>query len=98
MSRVTSTPSAMERALHRAGSQALGQLEMAQALKTSGYDYRFRYGTTGHSFSQMGAELPEALTWLWRDYDPEKTFQEFEQDPEERARPAYRFGILNREP
>jgi enterochelin esterase family protein len=84
-------------ALHYAGSQLLGNFEMAQALKTSGYDFRFRCGNTGHSFAQAAFELPESLTWLWRDYDPERTHQVYEPDEEERAQPAYQFGVTNRD-
>lgn len=67
-------------ALRAAGSQALGQLEMAQALRGRGYDYRFRYGTTGHNGAQFGLELPEALTWLWRAYDPARQHETFEPE------------------
>jgi enterochelin esterase family protein len=84
-------------ALHRAGSQALGQFEMAQALKTSGYDFHFRYGDTGHNFAQAASELPESLAWLWRDYDPDRTEQAYEPDEPERAQPVYRFGVINRD-
>lgn len=83
--------------LHVAGSQLLGNFEMAQALKTSGYDFHFRLGQSGHDFSQAGLDLPESLAWLWRDYDPDRTEQIYEQEPEERAKPAYRFGIVNRD-
>ena len=41
-------------------------------------------------------EMPAALTWLWRDYDPAKTEQIYEMDPEERKRPFFRVSTLNR--
>jgi hypothetical protein len=53
---------------------------MANALKTRGYDFHFRFGTASHSEAQEAMDLPEALTWLWRDYDLEKTSQMFEQE------------------
>jgi enterochelin esterase family protein len=82
---------------HHAGSQQLGQFEMAAALKIAGYDFHFRYGDAGHNVAQVATELPEALTWLWRGYDPERTEETFEQDEEERAKPVYRFGVINRD-
>lgn len=42
------------------------------------------------------SELPECLTWLWRDYDPAKTEQMFEQSAEEKAKPLFRVRIYNR--
>jgi cellobiose phosphorylase len=42
------------------------------------------------------AKLPEAMIWLWRDYDPAKTSQVFEQDPEEKEKPYFRIKSLNR--
>jgi enterochelin esterase family protein len=84
-------------ALHRAGSQVLGNLEMAQALKTSGYDFHFRFGRSGHTTSQVALELPESLAWLWRDYDAARTAQTYEQERAEREKPAYRFGVINRD-
>jgi enterochelin esterase family protein len=41
--------------------------------------------------------LPESLAWLWRDYDPAKTEQVYEQDPAEKDKPLYRFRIANRD-
>ena len=49
-----------------------------------------------HNPGQGTAELPESLTWLWRDYDPAKTQQEYEMQPEEKAKPVFRVGIVNR--
>jgi len=40
--------------------------EMADALRTAGYDYRFVFGVGGHTFSHAGAILPHSLRWLWR--------------------------------
>ena len=43
------------------------------------------------------AEFPAELTWLWRDYDPAKTSQQFDQDPGEKSRPPFRVTITNRQ-
>jgi enterochelin esterase family protein len=42
-------------------------------------------------------ELPEELTWLWRDYDPTKIQQDYEQEPGERAKPTFRFTLVDRD-
>jgi len=42
------------------------------------------------------SELAECLTWLWRDYDPKKSEQTFEQSAEEKAMPPFRVRIYNR--
>ena len=83
--------------LYVAGSWPLNNLQMANALKTSGYDFHFRFGTAGHSEAQEAMDLPEALSWLWRDYDPEKTAQTFEQEEAERQKPIFRVQVANRD-
>jgi enterochelin esterase-like enzyme len=83
--------------LYVAGSWPLNNLQMANALKTRGYDFHFRFGTAGHSEAQEAMDLPEALTWLWRDYDPEKTSQIFEQEEAERKKPIFRVQVANRD-
>jgi enterochelin esterase-like enzyme len=80
----------------RAGSWPLANIELANSLKIKGYDYRFSFGTGTHNQSQGSAELPESLTWLWRDYDPAKTSQEFTPDPGEKDKPLWRVVTLNR--
>jgi enterochelin esterase family protein len=80
-----------------AGSWPLNNVMLANALKGSGYDFHFRFGEGYHGFGQGALDLPESLTWLWRDYDPERTEQVFEQDEAERSQPMYRVGITNRE-
>ena len=40
---------------------------------------------------------PEALAWLWRDYDAAKTDDTFVMDPAERAKPFFRVKSLNRD-
>ena len=61
-----------------------------------GYDYHFRFGEATHNGSQCSLDLPESLAWLWRDYDPAKTSQEFLQEPAERDQPVWRVVQLNR--
>ena len=85
------------RRVHLAGSWPLANLQMAQALKTRLYDFHFRFGTAAHNSAQWALDLPESLVWLWRDYDPNNTSQEFEQEEAERAKPLYRVGVVNRD-
>jgi enterochelin esterase family protein len=79
------------------GSWPLQNLQMANSLKMREYDFAFRWSLGTHSTAHGNAELPEALTWLWRDYDPAKTSQEFVMDPAEKSRPYFRVVQLNRE-
>ncbi len=78
------------------GSLPAANLNMANALKIKGYDYHFSFGVGSHSQAQGAAELPESLTWLWREYDPAKTSQEFVQEPGEKDQPFWRVVELNR--
>jgi enterochelin esterase family protein len=50
-----------------------------------------------HAIAQGAMDLPESLTWLWRDYDPAKTQQNYQMEESERARPLFRVGITNRD-
>lgn len=81
--------------IHMAGSWPLGNIALANALKSRGYDFHFRFGTAMHSHAQAGHDLPEALEWLWRGYDPSRPTQ-FEQEEGERAQPFFRVAISNR--
>jgi len=78
------------------GNWPAANIGMANALKFKGYEYHFSFGVGEHNNAQGAAELPEALTWLWRDYDPAKTAQEFLQDPGEKDQPVWRVVQLNR--
>ncbi|AFL87037.1 enterochelin esterase-like enzyme [Terriglobus roseus DSM 18391] len=51
------------------------------ALQFQGYDAKLTIGTGGHDTKQGGAELPEALRWLWRDYTPEHGIGKIEPHP-----------------
>ena len=85
------------RDLFLAGSWPLNNIAMANALKLRGYDFHFRFGDCHHGSAQEALDLPESLAWLWRDYDPERTRQTFEQEPSERAKPVYRVAVSNRD-
>jgi enterochelin esterase family protein len=81
----------------RFGSWIMQNIELANSLKTKGNDYHFSLGPGTHSQRQGSAELPVSLTWLWRDYDPGKTTQEFVQEESERAEPLWRVVAMDRE-
>lgn len=81
----------------RPGSWPLQNILLANSLKLRGYDFHFRFGTTLHNSAQGALDLPESLAWLWRDYDPSRTEQAYEQDPAEKGKPQYRVRIANRE-
>jgi enterochelin esterase family protein len=47
------------------GNWPLANQEVAAALKSAGYEYRFVFGRGTHSGKHGGAILAEALKWLW---------------------------------
>jgi len=53
---------------NEAGNWPLANQQMAAALKFAGYEYKFVFGDGGHNAKHGGAILPDALRWLWRDY------------------------------
>ena len=59
--------------------------------------FHFSFAGGSHSGAHGSAEAPEALTWLWRNYDPSKTDQIYEQEPAERDKPYFRVRIYNRD-
>src|SRR3954465_1131566 len=71
------------------GSWPLQAVQFANSLKMKGYDYHFRLGEAAHNGAQVSLDLPESLAWLWRDYDPKKTEQAYEQNPAEKDKPLY---------
>ncbi len=79
------------------GSWPMQNIQMANSLKSREYDFHFRFGTAAHGGAQAALDLPESLTWLWRDYDPKKTSQEFTMDPAEKDKPYFRVNTLNRD-
>lgn len=79
------------------GSWPLQNIQLANSLKMREYDYHFRFGSATHDSAQAAIDLPESLAWLWRDYDPAKTSEEFTMDPSEKDKPYYRVTIANRD-
>lgn len=51
------------------GDWPLANQTMARAFDYAGYDYRFEFGTGGHTLRQGGALFADSLRWLWRDAD-----------------------------
>ena len=81
----------------RNGSWPLNNIALANALKAREYDFHFRFGTSMHAIAQGAMDLPESLTWLWRDYDAAKTAQTYEMEESERRKPVFRVTITNRD-
>ncbi len=79
------------------GSWPLQNIQLANSLKMAGYDFHFSFGGGSHSGAHGNAEAPEALAWLWRDYDPGKTEQTYEMEAAEREKPYFRVKIYNRD-
>ncbi len=52
------------------GNWPLANQTMAAALKFAKYDYQFVYGDGAHNSKHGGAIFPEAVKWLWHDYQP----------------------------
>lgn len=48
------------------GDLPLANRTMANALDYAGYDYRFEYGTGGHSLAHGGALFADSIRWLLR--------------------------------
>jgi enterochelin esterase family protein len=80
----------------RWGSWPLANIRMANSLKTMDYDFHFAFGRGTHNSAQGAAEFPESMIWLWRDYDPAKTSQEYTADPAEKSKPYFRVAIVSR--
>ena len=78
------------------GSWPLQNIQLANSLKLKGYDFHFSFGGGSHHAALAASELPQCLTWLWREYDPAKTEQIFEQSAEEKSKPPFRVRIYNR--
>lgn len=78
------------------GSWPLQNIQMANSLKLKGYDFHLAFGNGSHNGADANAELPESLSWLWRDYDPAKTEQVYEQEAAEKTKPLFRVRIYNR--
>jgi hypothetical protein len=57
---------------NRAGSWPLQNIQLANSLKMKEYDFYLSFGNHQHSTEHGDAELPKAMTWLWRGYDSSK--------------------------
>jgi enterochelin esterase-like enzyme len=79
------------------GSWPLNNIMLANSLKVRGYDFHFRFGDGMHAIAQGALDLPESLTWLWRDYDPAKKEQTYQMDETERVKPVFRVKVANRD-
>jgi enterochelin esterase family protein len=79
------------------GSWPLQNIQLANSLKLREYDFHFSFGHGTHNAAHGSAQLPEALTWLWRDYDPSKTEQTYGMDPIEKIKPLFRVAVYNRD-
>jgi len=49
------------------GDWPLANRTMANAFAYAGWDYRFEFGTGGHTLRHGGALFADALRWLWRE-------------------------------
>jgi enterochelin esterase-like enzyme len=79
------------------GSWPLQNIQLANSLKMGDYDFHLSFGTGTHNGAQANSQLPQELTWLWRDYDPSKTEQVYTMEPDEKAKPLFRVHVYNRE-
>lgn len=78
------------------GSWPLQNIQLANSLKMMEYDFKFSFGNAQHSTVYGDSELPQAMAWLWRDYDPMLTHQAYAMDPAEHRKPYFRVKIINR--
>jgi enterochelin esterase-like enzyme len=79
------------------GDWPMANIRMANSLKTREYDFHFSFGKGTHNSGHGAAQFPEEMMWLWRDYDPAKTEQQFTADPAEKDKPYFRVAITSRD-
>jgi enterochelin esterase family protein len=79
------------------GDWPMANIRMANSLKTRQYDFHFSFGKGTHNSGHGAAQFPEEMTWLWRDYDPAKTEQQFMPDLAEKNKPYFRVTITSRD-
>jgi enterochelin esterase-like enzyme len=79
------------------GDWPMANIRMANSLKTKEYDFHFSFGKGTHNPGHGAAQFPEEMTWLWRDYDPPKTDQQFTPDAAEKTKPYFRVTITSRD-
>ena len=87
---------ANSRAIAGDSSGAIAALALANSFKIQGYDFKMSWGNGTHSRNGGNVEMAEEMIWLWRDYDPAKTSQEFVPNPAEKDKPFFRIKSLNR--
>jgi enterochelin esterase family protein len=80
----------------RPGSWPLQNIQLANSLKMREYDFHFSFGNSQHNTEHGDSELPRAMEWLWRGYDPGVKGGEFVMDPAEKEKPIFRVAIVNR--
>jgi enterochelin esterase-like enzyme len=78
------------------GSWPLQNIQLANSLKMKGYDFHLAFGNGTHNGADANSQLPTSLAWLWRDYDPNKTEQVYEQEAAEKTKPLFRVRVYNR--
>ena len=78
------------------GSWPLQNIQLANSLKMKGYDFHLNFGNGTHNGAHGASEMPDALKWLWRDYDASKTEQAYEMEEAEKSKPMFRVKIYNR--
>ncbi len=79
------------------GDWPMANIRLANSLKTGDYDFHFSFGKGTHNPGHGAAQFPEEMIWLWRDYDPAKTDQQFTPDPAEKDKPYFRVAITSRD-
>ena len=79
------------------GDWPMANIRMANSLKTREYDFHFSFGKGTHHSGHGAAQFPEEMIWMWRDYDPAKTEQQFTPDPSEKSKPYFRVAITSRD-
>jgi enterochelin esterase-like enzyme len=79
------------------GDWPMANIRMANSLKTREYDFHFSFGKGTHNPGHGASQFPEEMIWLWRDYDPAKTEQQFMPDPAEKSKPYFRVTITSRD-
>lgn len=57
------------------GNWFLANRQMAAALKYAGYDFKFMYGKGSHHIKHAANIFPDALNWLWSDYEENKSIK-----------------------
>jgi enterochelin esterase family protein len=78
------------------GSWPLQNIQLANSLKMQDYDFHLQFGNGSHNGADANSQLPMSLSWLWRDYDPSKTEQKYEQEAAEKLKPMFRVHVFNR--